>query len=114
MEEMIITHLTIDELKEMFRVEMQAALAAIPPVEGVPQEDLLSTSSACELLNIAKSTLYNLVYKQAIPCMKRGKKLYFSKKELVKWVSQGRKSTKEEMAARAQAFLDSRPPRKRD
>lgn len=111
---MIITHVTIDELKEMFRAEMQAVLASIPSVEGVLQEDLLSTSGACEFLNLAQSTLYKLVHRQDIPCMKRGNKLYFSKKELVGWVSQGRKSTKEELSAQAQAFLDSRPPRKRD
>ncbi len=114
MQEMIITRMTVDELKEMLRVEMQAALVHIPPLERVPQEDLLTISGACELLNLAKSTLYNLVYKQAIPCMKRGKKLYFSKKELIKWVAQGRKETQEEIDEQAQAFLDSRPPRKRD
>lgn len=114
MEEIMITRLTVDELKEMLRVEMQAALASIPSVDGVPQEDLLSTSGACDLLNIARSTLYNLVYKQTIPCMKRGKKLYFSKKELVKWVAQGRKETQAEIDAQAQAFIDNRPPRKRN
>lgn len=113
MEGIMITHMTIDELKEMLRVEMQAALATIPPVEGVPQEDLLDTSSACELLNIAKKTIYNLVYKQAIPCMKRGRKLYFSKKELMKWVAEGRQATHMDIDREAQYFLDSRPPRKR-
>ena len=113
MEGIMITHMTIDELKEMLRVEMQAALATIPPVEGVPQEDLLDTSSACELLNIAKKTIYNLVYQQAIPCMKRGRKLYFSKKMLIEWVAEGRKKTRKEIDDQAQAFLDSRPPRKR-
>ncbi len=114
MEEIMITHMTIDELKAMLRVEMQAALAAIPPVAGTPQEDLLTTHGACQLLNLAQSTLYKLVHLRAIPCMKRGNKLYFSKQELVRWVSQGRKSTKEELGAQAQAFLDSRLPRKKD
>ena len=113
MEEIMITHLTIDELKEILRVEMQAALATIPPVEGVPKEDLIDTGSACELLNIAKKTIYNLVYKQDIPCMKRGRKLYFSKKELIRWVAQGRQATHMDIDRKAQAFLDSRPPRKR-
>ena len=114
MEEIMITHMTIDELKAMLRVEMQAALAAIPPVAGTPQEDLLTSNGACKLLNLAQSTLYKLVHLRAIPCMKRGNKLYFSKKMLIEWVARGRKSTKEELDAQAQAFLDSRPPRKRD
>ena len=114
MEEMIITRLTIDELKEMLRAEMQAALASIPSIEGASQEDLLTASGACELLNIAQSTLYKLVHLRAIPCMKRGRKLYFSRRELTRWVSQGKKSTQEELTAQAKAFLDSQPPRKRD
>ena len=114
MQEMMITHVTIDELKEMFRAEMQAALASIPPVEGVPQEDLLTTNGVCKLLGLTRNTIYSLVHHREIPCMKRGNKLYFSKKELIRWISQGRKSTKEELAAQAQAFLDSRPPRKKD
>lgn len=114
MEEMIITRLTVSELKEMLREEMRAVLVTIPPVESALQEDLLTASNACELLNIAQSTLYKLVHLRAIPCMKRGRKLYFSKKELVKWVSQGKKSTQEELTAQAQAFIDNRPSRKRD
>ena len=111
---MMITHITIDELKEMFRVEMQAVLASIPPVAGVPQEDLLTSSGACQLLNLAQSTLYKLVHLRAIPCMKRGNKLYFSKKELVRWVAEGRQATQADIDHEAQAFLASQPPRKRD
>ena len=114
MEEIMITHMTIDELKAMLRVEMQAVMASIPAVEGVPQEDLLTTHGACKLLGLTRNTIYALVHQREIPCMKRGNKLYFSKQELVRWVSQGRKSTKEELAAQAQAFLDNRPPRKKD
>ena len=106
--------MTIDELKAMLRVEMQAALAAIPPVAGTPQEDLLTSTGACKLLNLAQSTLYKLVHLRAIPCMKRGNKLYFSKKELVRWVAEGRQATYMDIDREAKAFLDSRPPRKRD
>ena len=113
MEEIIFTRLTVSEMRLLFREELQEVLAQLPPVEGVPQEDLLTTRGACQLLNIAISTLYGLVHQQAIPCMKRGRRLYFSKKELTKWVAQGRKPTQAELAAQAQAFLERRPHRQR-
>jgi excisionase family DNA binding protein len=114
MEEIIFTRLTVEEMRHMFRAEMQEALAQLPPVQGVPEEDLLTTKGACKLLNLAQPTIYGLVHQQAIPCMKRGSRLYFSKKELIKWVAQGRKSTQAELEAQAQSFLATRPQRKRD
>ena len=60
----MITHMTIDELKNMLRVEMQEALATIPPVEGMPQEDLLVVLVSCLTLlkkpskTLSTSTLF--------------------------------------------------------
>ena len=45
MEEIIFTRLTVSEMRLLFREELQEVLAQLPPVEGVPQEDLLTTSA---------------------------------------------------------------------
>ena len=53
--------------------------------------ELLSVSQAADLLNLAKQTLYGFTSKGEIPYLKRGKKLYFKKSELLKWISEGKK-----------------------
>ena len=114
MEEIILTKLTLKEMRLRCREALQALLAKLPTRHEVPQEDLLTTRGASSLLNLAKPTRYGLVAQQAIPCMKRGRRLYFSKKERMQWVAQGRKSTQEELAAQAQAYLQERAQRKKD
>ena len=111
MEEIMCTRLTVSEMRLLLREKLQEVLAQLPPVEGVPAEDLLTIRGACKLLNLAQPTIYGLVHQQAIPCMKRGRRLYFSKKELIQWVAQGRKATQAELAA--QAFLERRAQRQR-
>lgn len=56
-----------------------------------PDVDRLSLSDAVVFLNeqgliITRSTLYNLVFKRAIPFSKCGKRTIFSKKELLQWL----------------------------
>ena len=53
--------------------------------------ELLSISQAGDYLNLAKQTLYGFTSKGVIPFLKRGKKLYFKKTELDKWVNEGKK-----------------------
>ncbi len=56
---------------------------------------------ACELTGLAKPTVYSLVSERKIPHSKRGKKLYFSRRELIKWIESGRRKTITELAADA-------------
>ncbi|SRR5579862_5179441 len=57
-----------------------------------PEEDrLMTVQEAAELTHLSIPTIYGLVSKVTIPCMKRGKRLYFSKHELISWIKSGRK-----------------------
>jgi excisionase family DNA binding protein len=58
-----------------------------------PADDLLTISQAAELLSLTVPTIYGLVHRHEIPNSKRGKRLYFSKAELLEWVSAGRRRT---------------------
>jgi excisionase family DNA binding protein len=68
-------------------------------------ETLLTIGQATELLNLSKSTIYGLIHRKEIPVMKRGNRVYFSKQELTNWIVAGRKKTKEEIEAEAEAHL---------
>jgi excisionase family DNA binding protein len=61
-----------------------------------PIEDIGAMSVAETITGLAKPTIYALVAKRKIPCMKKGKRLYFSRAELTDWIKKGRlKSTAE-------------------
>lgn len=57
-------------------------------------EELLTAKQAAALLNIALPTLYGYTSRMEIPVSKKGKRLYFSKKELLEWVKEGRQKTR--------------------
>jgi excisionase family DNA binding protein len=74
-----------------------------------PQEDqILTIKQASEVLNLSVPTIYGLVQRSAIPVSKQGKRLYFSKDELINWIKQGRKKTAQEIEAEADAFIAKR------
>lgn len=70
--------------------------------------ELLSITQAAAYLNLAKQTLYGFTCNREIPFIKKGKKLYFRKSELEKWVSEGRKKTKDEIGAAITKSLANR------
>ena len=53
------------------------------------QSILLSAEQARNYLNVASSTLYGLTSRKEIPFMKKGKRLYFKKEDLQRWVEDG-------------------------
>lgn len=75
-----------------------------------PQPDpdqLLTIQQAGELLCLTVPTMYSLVSRAEVPCMKKHKRLYFSKVDLLNWVKTGRKKTLAEAASDADAFLST-------
>jgi excisionase family DNA binding protein len=71
-----------------------------------PEADhLLTIQQAAELITLSVPTIYGLVHKATIPVMKRGKRLYFSKQELIAWVKAGRKKTLSEISAESHTYL---------
>jgi excisionase family DNA binding protein len=96
-----------DALEERLR-NIEALLLEIkgtPRITTSVEEKLLTIQEAAEFLTLAVPTLYGLVSKGSIPYSKKGKRLYFQKNELVRWVSSGRKQTKAESAMEADIFL---------
>ncbi|MBK7110275.1 MAG: helix-turn-helix domain-containing protein [Bacteroidetes bacterium] len=65
--------------------------------EQQESEELLTVQQAADLLNLAKQTIYGHVHRCEIPVSKKGKRLYFSKTELLDWVRQGKKRTLNEI-----------------
>lgn len=60
---------------------------------NLPEQDLLNIQQASELITLAVPTLYSKVSLKEIPFCKKGKRLYFSRSELLEWINSGKKET---------------------
>ena len=59
--------------------------SSIVPAEEV--FDLLTAEKTAELLGLKKSTLYGMTCRKEIPFTKRGKRLFFSRKEVAEFIT---------------------------
>ena len=82
----------IEEVLQELRMQIQTP-------QETPESDLLSIAQASDLLGIAKNTIYGLSSESKIPVIKKGKRLCFSKKELLEWLRSGRRATIDEIAS---------------
>lgn len=71
------------------------------------QEQLLTIQEAAEFLSLTVPTMYSKVSKGELPVMKRGKRLYFSRTELLDYLKGGRKKSNAEIEQEAKAYLSN-------
>lgn len=57
------------------------------------KEEVLNIQEVSKLLNLSVSTIYSKVCKREIPFNKQGKRIYFYRHELMKWIKSGRVKT---------------------
>lgn len=68
-------------------------------------DELLTVKQAAEFLSLSVPTVYGLISKREIPSMKRSKRRYFSKSELMSYLKEGRKKTNSEIEVVAEKHL---------
>ena len=95
-----VTMLTkeVSELKRLL-TEKQVQ----PPTDQ--PEQFLTIQEAAEFLSLTVPTMYSKVSKGELPVMKRSKRLYFSRTELLAYLKDGRKKSNAEIEAEAKAYL---------
>ncbi|MBL7766989.1 MAG: helix-turn-helix domain-containing protein [Chitinophagaceae bacterium] len=76
--------------------------------EQPPAEELLTVQDTAKLLSLSVPTIYGLISKGELPVMKRSKRCYFSKVELINYLKQGRKKTLAETAIEAENYLSGK------
>jgi len=77
-----------------------------PPLQ--PPEKLLTIQEAAEFLTLSVPTIYSKVSKGELPVMKRSKRLYFSRTELLQYLKAGRKKSNTEIEREAEAYLNEK------
>lgn len=74
--------------------------------EETPKKAMLTANETCNYLGIAKSYLYKLTHRKAIPHYKPfGKLIYFKLSEVDEWLERNRISTEEELNEQANKYL---------
>ncbi len=109
-----VVMLTFNEIPVAIQ-EMQKKLEKIEllltektPNSSGETDQFFSIKEAANFLNLSVPTLYGYVSRSAIPVSKRGKRLYFSKLELLQWIKDGRKKTAAEIESEAQNYVKSK------
>ena len=70
-------------------------------------EKFLTVKEVSEFLNLAVPTIYSKVSRNEIPYYKKGKRLYFSRAEIMDYLKEGRSKSNEEIQADADVFLSN-------
>ena len=66
--------------------------------------DILDLQQLASYLNVSKSYLYKMTSNNIIPHFKRGKKLYFDKEIVTKWVLENTISTQEDIEQKVMQY----------
>lgn len=93
------THLT-NEVSEIKRLLLEKSNEQ--PTET---DELLTVQDTAKFLSLSVPTVYTLISRRDVPFMKRSKRVYFSKLELINYLKLGRKKTMAETASEAENYL---------
>jgi excisionase family DNA binding protein len=111
MEKMILTNVSLEELAEkiaeIIQLSGQGFVKNQDRQETKEIKEYLSLQEASELIQLAKPTIYGLTHRNEIPFIKKGKKLWYKRSELLTWLDSGRKQTREETEEQAMLQLKS-------
>lgn len=72
--------ISINEMKQLLKRQTAA------------KEEMIGINEACEILSLAKPTIYALVQANKIPYYQPGKMLKFKRTELMEWMEKSRKN----------------------
>jgi excisionase family DNA binding protein len=71
-------------------------------------DELLTVQDAAKFLSLSVPTVYGLISKGELPVMKRSKRCYFSKVELIDYLKQGRRKTLAETVIEAERYCKTK------
>jgi excisionase family DNA binding protein len=107
MENVVFTQLSITEFRKVFRQELETYFKNNPQADQQEEapDKLLTVQEAADFLKLTVPTIYSKVSRGELPVMKRSKRLYFSRKELVDYLKEGRRKSNAEIEAQAESYL---------
>ena len=106
--EQVFFNVPLTKLEPIFKRWMKEVQSEWHP-QSNPSKELPETpipiKEAAQFLNLTVPTMYSKVSKGEVPVTKRGKRLYFFRSELLKYLKEGRKKTNAEIEAEVDVYL---------
>ena len=109
MENFILTQLSLSE----FQSVVKDCIREIVSEQIINRNDdcdsiILNVEDAASFLGVPKSTIYYFTSKGKICHTKRGRRVYFFKKELIKWLNEGRELSIKERLNDVSQYLEEK------
>lgn len=105
MQNLVFTQLSIPEVRQLFRDELENLFVEKRIGEQeIKTDEIGGIDLAIELTGLAKPTIYSLCSERKIPHSKQGKRLYFSRQDLLEWIKNGKRKTQVEIAIEAENY----------
>jgi excisionase family DNA binding protein len=105
MQAVTITQITAPELETLIENSIKRVLSSQVNSSQAEADELLTVQDAARFLSLSVPTIYGLISKAELPVMKRSKRCYFSKVELMNYLKQGRKKTTQETEKEAVDYV---------
>lgn len=107
---LIIT--TSEELTSLIQNSIRTALIESPSQlsksSAIDDNKPLTVEEAAKFLNLPKATLYQFTSARKIPFKKLGKRIVFSKNDILKWIEQNHRKSHREIENEVQLNLKRR------
>lgn len=87
-----VIDLTVNQLQQLIGETIKNNTSSLQQTQP-EQQDIVSIEIGMEITNLARQTIYGLVFNRKIPFIKRpgSRKLLFSRKALLAWIQEGGK-----------------------
>jgi excisionase family DNA binding protein len=105
MYDLLLSPIRLNELETLIENSVRRALKSKAENHPTPSDELMTIEQAANFLSLKKNTLYSLVSKGEISSMKRSKRLYFSREDLLNYVKAGRRKSNAKIADEAENYL---------
>lgn len=105
MQAVTITQLTPPELETLIENSIKKVLRTQQTEQQPVKDELLTVQDTAKFLSLSVPTVYTLISKRELPVMKRSKRCYFSKLDLINYLKLGKKKTNLEIASEAEMYL---------
>ena len=107
---LLLSQISLDELESRLDSRIQSSVEKCfgQLRKGSPQEEedkIFTFDEGCNFLGIKKPTGYAKVSKRELPFLKKGKFIYFSKKQLTEYLFSGQCKTVEQLETEANNFI---------
>lgn len=86
---------TVEMMIQEFRMNQEKELG----------KEILNVDEVCELLDLAKPTIYTMTSRGDIPYYKTGKRLHFKRSVIMEWFDKKRFKTNDELQEEAKAYV---------